>query len=403
MERGKIIINYEADNFKACQNVKKILSLMLFMTLVYLMTVLVNAEDMSKYPCNAYKSDITNTKNLDKMNSFVVKSLRDKAESIPPVIDWTASMPGVDSQGYKGSCVGWAIGRYMQSFYQARDWKWDVKRNFFSPDFLYSLRSNKPGPGMYVDEALNIVKDKGTCLESYMPYTQEPEGMPSVSAYKNALGFKALSVSYLPWSTSSVESFKTYMSQGNVGVIAIPVYSDFDYLNSENPIYDEYDPITYRGSHAICIIGYEDTKQAFKFINSWGSHYGIGGYGYISYNLFNEFQCNMYAMQDEDTTRKILAYSQTQTNSKVGNNYTYDLHINGTHALSKKGSYIYSHATSWTLTGRIKENDSIPDISNYVSQKLVRGWNTVKFNVMENSGTYKYQKTVVTLRIYVYN
>lgn len=34
------------------------------------------------------------------------------------------------------------------------------------------------------------------------------------------------------------------------------------------------------------MISYDDSIQAFKFINSWGTSKGINGYGYISYDMF---------------------------------------------------------------------------------------------------------------------
>jgi GNAT superfamily N-acetyltransferase len=34
------------------------------------------------------------------------------------------------------------------------------------------------------------------------------------------------------------------------------------------------------------LVGYDDHKQEFKFINSWGQEWGDGGYGYIDYRTF---------------------------------------------------------------------------------------------------------------------
>lgn len=42
------------------------------------------------------------------------------------------------------------------------------------------------------------------------------------------------------------------------------------------------------GGHAVCLCGFDDSKGAFKFRNSWGTTYANNGYGYISYNLFKD-------------------------------------------------------------------------------------------------------------------
>ena len=40
------------------------------------------------------------------------------------------------------------------------------------------------------------------------------------------------------------------------------------------------------GSHVVCIVGYDDRKKEFKFINSWGAGWGDHGFGYIPYKVF---------------------------------------------------------------------------------------------------------------------
>ncbi len=40
------------------------------------------------------------------------------------------------------------------------------------------------------------------------------------------------------------------------------------------------------GWHAMAIVGYDDRKQAFRLINSWGQGWGDHGYGWISYAVF---------------------------------------------------------------------------------------------------------------------
>jgi len=41
-------------------------------------------------------------------------------------------------------------------------------------------------------------------------------------------------------------------------------------------------------SHAVCLVGYDDSTSRFKFINSWGTDWGDDGCGYIPYDSFEE-------------------------------------------------------------------------------------------------------------------
>jgi C1A family cysteine protease len=37
--------------------------------------------------------------------------------------------------------------------------------------------------------------------------------------------------------------------------------------------------------HAMVLVGYDDQRGAFKVINSWGTRWGEGGFGWIAYHL----------------------------------------------------------------------------------------------------------------------
>ena len=37
------------------------------------------------------------------------------------------------------------------------------------------------------------------------------------------------------------------------------------------------------GGHALCAVGYDDSKQAFIIRNSWGPYWGLSGYFYMPY------------------------------------------------------------------------------------------------------------------------
>jgi len=44
------------------------------------------------------------------------------------------------------------------------------------------------------------------------------------------------------------------------------------------------------GGHCIIIVGYDDNKLLYKFINSWGEKWGENGCGYISYDYIHNFK-----------------------------------------------------------------------------------------------------------------
>jgi C1A family cysteine protease len=42
----------------------------------------------------------------------------------------------------------------------------------------------------------------------------------------------------------------------------------------------------FSGNHAVTICGYDDTKNAYKVINCWGTSWGDAGYTWIDYDFF---------------------------------------------------------------------------------------------------------------------
>ena len=90
---------------------------------------------------------------------------------------------------------------------------------------------------------------------------------------------------------TGIANMKGKLNQGYGIVISIKTYSDFGAINSSNPVYDTINTSETPGNHAICLIGYNDSmgsSGAFKFINSWGTGWGLSGYGWISYNILSQ-------------------------------------------------------------------------------------------------------------------
>ena len=56
-----------------------------------------------------------------------------------------------------------------------------------------------------------------------------------------------------------------------------------------------------KGGHAVCIVGYDESKQTFKVRNSWGEKWGDDGYCYFPF----EYITNPNLASDFWTVNKI--------------------------------------------------------------------------------------------------
>lgn len=60
------------------------------------------------------------------------------------------------------------------------------------------------------------------------------------------------------------------------------------------------------GGHAVLLTGYDDSRQLFKFKNSWGSSWGNRGYGYLPYRYYltGQMRDNWSIYLEENTDLK---------------------------------------------------------------------------------------------------
>ena len=50
------------------------------------------------------------------------------------------------------------------------------------------------------------------------------------------------------------------------------------------------------GGQAICIVGYDDSKKLFKFINAWTEKWGDKGYGYLPYDYVTDSSDDVWSL-----------------------------------------------------------------------------------------------------------
>jgi len=239
--------------------------------------------------------------------SLAYKGLRLKGS-----VDLSAQMPPVGSQGGMGSCACWASSYYYKAFQEGKEQGWDFGSDAqrISPAFAYNLLNGGDGDsGTSFGGNFSILKQRGACSWQSMPYVNgDCTSWPSVAAWREGMYYRAQSSAYMfSWLDNPadyIDDMKAHLDGGDVFVIAIPVYSDF-YNISAWPGYVYDGPgggATYEGGHGLCVVGYDDSKAvggAFKFVNSWGSGWGDGGYAWMSYNFIGGHAWEAWKMTDK--------------------------------------------------------------------------------------------------------
>lgn len=254
--------------------------------------------------------------------------------ALPSFVDMTQDFPYPGDQGSQGSCTAWAVGYAMKSYEEKIEHNWNINQTThqFSPAYIYNQLNGGTGSGIAISSACQLVVDQGVCTLNTMPYNDSNFTLQPTSVQKSeALNYIALdyhTIDAFSANPNEVNQIKERLAARQPVVLFIYVYNDFDNLNSTNPIYDSIPspPGSPRGYHAICLIGYDDSKGAFKFVNSWGENWGIDGgnghrgYGWISYNLLSRSDLYMpgYYLCDNQT----LTLNTTELNLRIGQSST---------------------------------------------------------------------------------
>lgn len=180
---------------------------------------------------------------------------------LPKTLDLRDKLPGVRSQGGRGSCVAFAAT--VMKEYQER---LDVEFKYhMSPEFIYHQRSIKPQSGMYPRDAMSILQHSGCPPEYSLPYQKDDiESIPQ-KVREEASNFKIKSYARI----NTIMGLKTALYKNGPCHICFPVYHN-------QPEFWRASPGEQRtGGHAVAVIGYN--AVGFILQNSWGKKWNGDG------------------------------------------------------------------------------------------------------------------------------
>jgi hypothetical protein len=186
-------------------------------------------------------------------------------DGLPASIDLSSDFPSPGDQGQQNSCAAWAVGYGLKSYQAYMDKSWSL------------------ADGCYMEDALHLLLVKGDCSLATMPYnSSDSSTQPSRQAFSEAKLYRISSWSRT--SRDSVADIRGFLANNQPVLIGIEAFPEFDALDASNPIYDSASGSS-RGDRAMILIGHDDSKRAPKFMNCWGSEWGLNGYGWIAYDL----------------------------------------------------------------------------------------------------------------------
>lgn len=268
--------------------------------------------------------------------------------SLPASVDISAAMPPVGDQGMQASGVGWAVGYALKGYQEKiehKNWNFSSVANRLSPAYIYnqihlpfSMSASVSGQcdqGCTIDSALNLLRVKGCASLATMPYDpDECVLQPTAGAHAEALKYRIMNWSRVDFSNTDV--IKGHLAGGFPILIGFRVYENLFHLRPDSSYSRGVGASI--GEQAACLVGYSESRQAFKFINSWGTGWSDRGYGWIAYSFFPDVCLEAYAVVDsiDETGGKITATTN---------------HFQATFTIARSGGPSYQGGgTSWSVS-----------------------------------------------------
>lgn len=283
----------------------KLLLILLFTTAVWSLGY---GQQQNKYPRGVLEGDDKLYRQMPKKTALT----RTFYSNLPRRVSIKKYAPTPRSQGKYGTCTGWAVAYAARTILEAQQNKWTnintINEHAFSPAFQYRM-GNPYAPycnGAFTSEVIKSLQTVGSVPMQTFFVEDDKELCPSVpmplinkdraKTYKIE-GYAAL------WKSKTAEGdkekmVKTSLSEGNPVVISMKCPDSFDNVPSTGLWRPTEVPSNVTGSHAMCVVGYDDYKfgGAFEVMNSWGDNWGNNGFCWIKYNDFRRFTYQAYEL-----------------------------------------------------------------------------------------------------------
>jgi hypothetical protein len=207
----------------------------------------------------------------------------------PPTLPSSAILvtPPVGNQGNEGSCVPFATayaGRSIEQYYRTGAADYSFSSNVFSPEYIYSqTKVGDCGSGTSITACLDYMYAKGVTTWQTVPfsYVNGCSLEPTLTQINEAAKFKIPTYSKLL--SSDQTAIKAMIVDKHAVIVGLNI--DNNFVNA-GPGYVWNTIGEGNAPHGVIICGYDDSKNAFKILNSFGTGWGDAGYLWVDYSVF---------------------------------------------------------------------------------------------------------------------
>ena len=258
----------------------------------------------------------------------------DLTDGLPIEVDHSRWVTCIRDQGTTNQCGGFSSAAAYEILFNrsAADQGIDRGAEPFqvSPGYTYfhANFASKIDNGVFMPELLETLVERGVVNEEAWPF--KPENFsksPPVALDYFAKEHQIIDILYC---NGSVDATRAALANGFPVVIGFPVFENIVEATQSGLVpYDTSGKSKVVGGHAVTIVGYNDVKQLFKFVNSWGVHWGDGGYGYMHYTFYDALVHEGWAICSEEAPELTMDVAGDVDGDGDADFHEYEMFING--------------------------------------------------------------------------
>ena len=223
--------------------------------------------------------------------------------STSKLVDLRPYCSPVEDQGNLGSCTGHAVSSAMEVILKRQNRLTEISRLFIYYQARLIEGTVQYDNGAYIRDCIKATNKIGASAERLWQYDiRKYRTNPTPLAYSDASKRKVVSYERC----ADFTAVKTALSNNNPVVVGFLVYSSFmtkTVAKTGVMPYPNTRSERVLGGHAVCLVGYDDTKQRFIAKNSWGTGWGDRGYFYMPYDVIKNTSMSADFWVITDVTR----------------------------------------------------------------------------------------------------
>lgn len=242
--------------------------------------------------------------NIEQLTS----SQSTKLKQIPSQISLKQYTPYAGDQKKSNSCVGWAIGYGAMSIQEAKAMgitdRQIITKNAYSAAFIYhQIKKESCNVRVPLIKGIEITTTKGNLKfiefnNKNVHCTTRINSFQKARAQKNIIPKVTLLFKKETTANKKVTSIKVALAKGYPVVCSMSVRKNFYQLKGGKYWWPNIGNTTPMGGHALVVIAYDDKKQAFQLMNSWGTEWGRDGFVWIKYKDFACFSKHAFCLAE---------------------------------------------------------------------------------------------------------